>query len=62
MSQYAHPDVLVNTQWLAEHLNAPNFRVVESDLNSEAYIADRVHSQLGEWLLTKALRDCSWVK
>ncbi len=37
MSQYAHPDVLVDTQWLAKHLNDPNVRVVESDLNPQAY-------------------------
>jgi len=28
---YAHPEVLVSTGWLAEHLNDPNVRVVESD-------------------------------
>jgi len=28
---YAHADVLVETSWLAEHLNDPNLRVVESD-------------------------------
>jgi thiosulfate/3-mercaptopyruvate sulfurtransferase len=31
MSAYARPDVLVETQWLAEHLNDPNLRIVESD-------------------------------
>ncbi|MEP7356375.1 MAG: sulfurtransferase [Anaerolineales bacterium] len=28
---YARPDVLVETDWLAEHLGDPNIRVVESD-------------------------------
>jgi len=28
---YAHPEVLVSTQWLADHLKEPNVRVVESD-------------------------------
>ena len=28
---YANPDVLVTTQWVAEHLNDPNVRIVESD-------------------------------
>ena len=37
MSQYAHPDVLVDTQWLAEHLHDPNVRVVESNLNPQVY-------------------------
>jgi thiosulfate/3-mercaptopyruvate sulfurtransferase len=28
---YAHPETLVSTQWVADHLNDPNVRVVESD-------------------------------
>ncbi len=28
---YAHPDVLVSTQWVADHLADPNVRIVESD-------------------------------
>lgn len=28
---YAHPDVLVSTDWVAEHLNDPNVRIVESN-------------------------------
>ncbi len=31
MEQYIHPEVLVNTQWVADHLNDPKIRVVESD-------------------------------
>ena len=31
MAEYAHPDVLVSTAWVADHLNDPNIRVVESD-------------------------------
>ena len=30
-SGYAHPEVLVSTDWVAEHLNDPNVRIVESD-------------------------------
>ena len=30
-SGYAHPDVLVSTDWVAEHLDDPNVRIVESD-------------------------------
>ncbi len=29
--QYAHPEVLVTTSWLAQHLNDPSIRVIESD-------------------------------
>ncbi len=28
---YAHPEYLVSTQWLADHLNDPKIRIVESD-------------------------------
>src|ERR1700740_414599 len=28
---YAHPEVLVTTSWLAEHLHDPNLRILESD-------------------------------
>ena len=31
LSQYAHPELLVTTAWLAEHLNDPGLVVVESD-------------------------------
>jgi thiosulfate/3-mercaptopyruvate sulfurtransferase len=29
--QYVHPEVLVETDWVAEHLNDPKVRIVESD-------------------------------
>jgi thiosulfate/3-mercaptopyruvate sulfurtransferase len=28
---YVHPDALVGTEWLAEHLSDPGIRIVESD-------------------------------
>jgi len=31
LSQYAHPELLVSTQWLSEHLDDPGLVVVESD-------------------------------
>jgi thiosulfate/3-mercaptopyruvate sulfurtransferase len=31
MAQYAHPEVLVETGWVQEHLNDPKIRIVESD-------------------------------
>ncbi len=37
MSNYAHPEVLVGTQWLMDHLNEPTVRVVEVDMNPEPY-------------------------
>lgn len=31
MSEYAHPEALVSTDWVAEHLNDANIRLVESN-------------------------------
>src|SRR5260370_1042510 len=28
---YVHPEVLVETQWVADHLNDPNIRLIEAD-------------------------------
>jgi thiosulfate/3-mercaptopyruvate sulfurtransferase len=30
---YVYPDVLVNTQWINDHLNDPNVRIIEVDFN-----------------------------
>ena len=37
MMQYAHPEVLIDTQWLADHLNDTNVRIVEVDMSPEPY-------------------------
>jgi thiosulfate/3-mercaptopyruvate sulfurtransferase len=37
MGDYAHPEVLVSTQWVSEHAGDPNVRVVEVDVNTAAY-------------------------
>ncbi|MGB3535325.1 MAG: sulfurtransferase [Microcoleaceae cyanobacterium] len=37
MSQYAHPEVIVDTKWLADNLNNPNIRIVEVDMSPEVY-------------------------
>jgi thiosulfate/3-mercaptopyruvate sulfurtransferase len=31
MINYAHPEVLVSTEWVSEHLDDPNVRLVESN-------------------------------
>jgi len=44
---YAHPEVLVSTEWLAEHLDAPDTRIVESNedvlLYATGHIPGAVH-------------------
>ncbi len=37
MAQYAHPDVLVETEWLSRKLDDPSVRVVEVDVDTAAY-------------------------
>jgi thiosulfate/3-mercaptopyruvate sulfurtransferase len=41
MSDYANPDKLVSTQWVADHLNEANIRVVES--NEDVLLYDTGH-------------------
>jgi thiosulfate/3-mercaptopyruvate sulfurtransferase len=37
MTEYAHPEVLVSTQWVADHLTDPKIRLVEVDVDTTAY-------------------------
>jgi thiosulfate/3-mercaptopyruvate sulfurtransferase len=37
MSDYAHPEVLVSTDWVARHGRDPGVRVVEVDVDTSAY-------------------------
>ncbi len=41
MSTYAHPEALVDTAWLADHLHDPDLRVVES--NEDVLLYDTGH-------------------
>jgi thiosulfate/3-mercaptopyruvate sulfurtransferase len=38
---YAHPEVLVSTDWVAQHLNDPKVRLVES--NEDILLYDTGH-------------------
>ena len=37
MADYAHPEVLVTTEWVAAHAHDANVRVVEVDVDTKAY-------------------------
>src|SRR5437868_9764037 len=37
MADYAHPEMLVSTDWVAQHVKDPNVRVVEVDVDTKAY-------------------------
>lgn len=40
-SQYAHPEAIVDTDWLEEHLQDPNIRIIES--NEDVLLYDTGH-------------------
>ena len=39
---YANPDVLVSTEWVAQHLNDPNVRLVESNEDTLLYASGHI--------------------
>ena len=39
---YAHPEYLVETSWVAEHLNDPNIRIIESDEDPLLYAVGHI--------------------
>src|SRR5215470_4450378 len=41
---YARPDVLVDTEWVAAHLNDPSVRIVESDEDPLLYASNHIPS------------------
>ena len=50
------PDVLVSTDWVAQHLNDPNVRIVEVDVDTAAYDQGHVPNALA-WNWTTELCD-----
>ena len=47
MSEYAHPEVLVSTEWVASHLNDPNYDFVEVDVDTSAYDQGHIAGAVG---------------
>jgi thiosulfate/3-mercaptopyruvate sulfurtransferase len=60
-SQYAHPEVLVSTEWLSDHLNEPDTRIVESNedvlLYDTGHIPGAVHIDWRQDLQDSLVRD-----
>src|SRR5438309_5204122 len=47
---YVHPDVLVTSKWLAEHLNDQNIRIIESDEDVLLFETDHIpNAQKVDW-------------
>jgi thiosulfate/3-mercaptopyruvate sulfurtransferase len=44
MTEYAHPEALAETTWLAAHLHDPNVRVIECDGGPAAYDSGHIES------------------
>jgi thiosulfate/3-mercaptopyruvate sulfurtransferase len=47
MSEYAKPEVLVETDWLEEHLDDPSVRIIEVDEDTSAYEKGHVKGAVG---------------
>ena len=47
MADYAHPESLVSTEWVAEHGNDANVRLVEVDVDTSAYEQGHVVGAVG---------------
>jgi len=56
MSDYAHPEVLVTTDWVASRLNDPKLRLVEVDVDTAAYDQGHVKGAVG-WNWQTQLQD-----
>ena len=46
MAEYVHPEVLVSTQWVADHINDANIKIVESDEDILLYEVGHVENAI----------------
>jgi len=56
MADYAHPEVLVSTQWVADHLSDSKIRLVEVDVDTSAYEQGHIPGAVG-WNWQTQLQD-----
>ncbi|MGA8145679.1 MAG: sulfurtransferase [Candidatus Acidiferrales bacterium] len=56
MSEYKHPEVLVSTEWAAEHRNDPKVRLIEVDVDTTAYDQGHIPGAVG-WNWQTQLQD-----
>ena len=47
MPGYAHPEVLVDTQWVAKHLTAPKIRIIEVNFDLSNYDSGHIPGAVG---------------
>src|SRR5436309_5941504 len=46
-TEYAHPEVLVDSGWVATHLKDPKVRLVEVDVDTSAYDKNHIPGAIG---------------
>jgi thiosulfate/3-mercaptopyruvate sulfurtransferase len=56
MAEYTHPEVLVSTEWAAEHLNDPKVRFIEVDVDTTGYDQGHIPGAVG-WNWQTQLQD-----
>jgi thiosulfate/3-mercaptopyruvate sulfurtransferase len=56
MAEYARPEMLVDTNWVAQHKDDPNVRVVEVDVDTKAYNEGHIPGAIA-WNWTTELCD-----
>src|SRR4030081_1041268 len=60
-TDYAHPEVLVDTAWVAEHLNDPKVKLIEVDVDTSAYDSGHIKGAIAlDWrkdLQARPIRD-----
>src|SRR5438445_1722468 len=60
-TDYVHPEVLVDTNWVADHLNDPKVKIVEVDVDTSAYDTGHIKGAIGlDWrkdLQARPIRD-----
>jgi len=47
MADYANPSALVSTEWVAEHLNDSNVRLIEVDVDTTSYAQGHIQGAVG---------------
>ncbi|MBI3934532.1 MAG: sulfurtransferase [Acidobacteria bacterium] len=47
MADYKHPEVLVSTDWVAQHMNDPKIRLVEVDVDTSQYDQGHISNAAG---------------
>jgi thiosulfate/3-mercaptopyruvate sulfurtransferase len=55
-TSYAHPEMLVTTDWVKEHLNDPKIKIVEVDVDTTSYEKGHIKGAIG-WNWQTDLQD-----